>query len=301
MGYHFHFLGNNTSIEDLKAYLSVRTSDRTLKLESKNGELDRYTVWELSKVEYTGTLDATIRVVEALHRGLLLHVVTKSDDTLLHGFTKDQHSNYNANYPAPAEWNKRMTQRDSIFQIRRDLESLEGHLGVLDACFHRNFYAPLVEAVKEMTLFINCVIDDDGLFEGDEVADDAEEPLKEIKRMIKEVEDEETSILTAWPNEVKQRVYGAIRWRLARIAYHKGLPTVYYPVFAKPTRYTLAELQALPTITVGQDSNLKVENDGLRVWLSRMGIEDGAPYPHQVTVEMYRYGQWETVDQYQAL
>lgn len=57
--------------------------------------------------------------------------------------------------------------------------------------------------------------------------------------------------------------------------------------------YTLAELQAMPTIAVGQNADLKLETPTRRVWLSRMTVADGAPYPNQVTEE-YRdpNGQW---------
>lgn len=70
-------------------------------------------------------------------------------------------------------------------------------------------------------------------------------------------------------------------------------------------RYTLAQLQRTPTIRQGQTDDLKVEAGALRVWLSRMRVEDGAPYNNEVTVERLRADArtgwcWETVEQYEA-
>jgi hypothetical protein len=74
-------------------------------------------------------------------------------------------------------------------------------------------------------------------------------------------------------------------------------------------RYSLQELEAMPTIMEGQFDDLKVEEthsfeDGdskVRVWLSRMTKEDGMPYDNQVTVEMYGPPEYKriTVDQYE--
>jgi CDGSH-type Zn-finger protein len=66
-------------------------------------------------------------------------------------------------------------------------------------------------------------------------------------------------------------------------------------------RYTLDELEALPTLAVGQADNLKIDNgDGLRVWLCRCGVEDGMPYNNQVTIEEYDGERWSDVETYQA-
>lgn len=79
---------------------------------------------------------------------------------------------------------------------------------------------------------------------------------------------------------------------------------------AKPKRYTLAELQAMPTLHSGHFDNLKVDQyvgtrPELRVWLSRMTVEDGAPCNNEVTVEVYTMTRkdgwnWVTVDKYEA-
>lgn len=65
-------------------------------------------------------------------------------------------------------------------------------------------------------------------------------------------------------------------------------------------RYRLEELESRPTLSVGQADDLKVDNGHCRVWLSRVGIEDGQPYDNMVTVEEIRDGQWIETDRYQA-
>ena len=64
--------------------------------------------------------------------------------------------------------------------------------------------------------------------------------------------------------------------------------------------YTLAELQALPTIEQAWTGNLKVQTNSKRIWLSRMTIEDGADYNNQVTIETYTNGSWAPILTYQA-
>jgi hypothetical protein len=65
-------------------------------------------------------------------------------------------------------------------------------------------------------------------------------------------------------------------------------------------RYTLAELNDMPTLHSGHFDNLKDETVDTRVWLSRMTVSDGAPYDDQVTVEKLAAGVWTIVGQYQA-
>lgn len=66
--------------------------------------------------------------------------------------------------------------------------------------------------------------------------------------------------------------------------------------------YTLAELEALPTLSVSQSCNLKIEEHPYRVWLSRCDETDGEPYKNKVTVEKCNIetGTWRTVRTYQA-
>lgn len=52
-------------------------------------------------------------------------------------------------------------------------------------------------------------------------------------------------------------------------------------------RYTLQELEAMPTLCVGQAADLKVDDGNIRVWLSRCDVASGEPYDNKVTVEMY--------------
>lgn len=65
--------------------------------------------------------------------------------------------------------------------------------------------------------------------------------------------------------------------------------------------YTLAELEALPTLSQGQMDDLKIKTKYIQVWLSRMTKEDGMPYDNQVTIERLNSSyNWVTVSQFQA-
>lgn len=63
-------------------------------------------------------------------------------------------------------------------------------------------------------------------------------------------------------------------------------------------RYTADELRDLPTLAQGQADDLKVHDGHIKVWLSRMTVEDGMPYNDQITVEHLIGGRWITVDEY---
>ena len=65
-------------------------------------------------------------------------------------------------------------------------------------------------------------------------------------------------------------------------------------------RYSLGEIQRIPTSHQGQYDDLKVDTGKVRVWLSRLRIEDGMPYNNQVTVERLQDGCWVTVEEYEA-
>lgn len=69
----------------------------------------------------------------------------------------------------------------------------------------------------------------------------------------------------------------------------------------KRMKYTLSELQNMPTISQGYFDNLKIETSTIKVWLSRMTTADGAEYNNGVTIEKLVKGVWETVDEYQAI
>lgn len=45
---------------------------------------------------------------------------------------------------------------------------------------------------------------------------------------------------------------------------------------------TYSEIRALPTISQGHFSNLKIDTGTMRVWLSRCGLADGETQPVQV-------------------
>jgi len=65
--------------------------------------------------------------------------------------------------------------------------------------------------------------------------------------------------------------------------------------------FTLKELEKMETISQGHMDNLKYQDTNIKIWLSRMTIEDGAEYNNQVTVENYINNEWVTVLEYQAL
>lgn len=65
-------------------------------------------------------------------------------------------------------------------------------------------------------------------------------------------------------------------------------------------RYSLEELEALPTLCVGQADDLKIEDSQMRVWLSRCHVEDGEPYNNKVTVTRRVNGKWVEIETYPA-
>lgn len=81
-----------------------------------------------------------------------------------------------------------------------------------------------------------------------------------------------------------------------------GAPTCrgVYPV-------SLAELDAMPDLGVGQTDTRKIErldDDGRvieKVWLARTSVEDGEPWPNRVDVErLDERGAWIVAEQWQA-
>jgi hypothetical protein len=65
-------------------------------------------------------------------------------------------------------------------------------------------------------------------------------------------------------------------------------------------RYSLAELESLPTLCVGQADDLKIDTPIRQVWLSRCGIADGEPCENKVTVMVRRNDRWEEKEWYEA-
>lgn len=66
--------------------------------------------------------------------------------------------------------------------------------------------------------------------------------------------------------------------------------------------YTLKELESMPTLEHGHDADLKVEDieRGIRIWLSRLGVEDGMPFDNAVIIEKRINDKWVVVYEYQA-
>lgn len=58
-------------------------------------------------------------------------------------------------------------------------------------------------------------------------------------------------------------------------------------------------LDRLPTLSQAQTADLKIDDEeqGVRVWLARTGVEDGEPFPRTVYVEMRELGggRWHDV------
>ena len=65
-------------------------------------------------------------------------------------------------------------------------------------------------------------------------------------------------------------------------------------------KYTLRELQQRETIEQSQTDNLKIKTEDIKIWLSRMTVEDGMPYNNMVTIEKLIDGKWETIEEYPA-
>lgn len=77
----------------------------------------------------------------------------------------------------------------------------------------------------------------------------------------------------------------------------------------RPHMFTAAYLEALPTLSVSQADDLKIESygrfvlhgftyDGVRVWLARTTTDDGEPGDAMVTVEVLVRGRWRERHRY---
>ncbi len=64
--------------------------------------------------------------------------------------------------------------------------------------------------------------------------------------------------------------------------------------------YSLESLHALPTLAEGQADNLKFDQDGYRVWLSRCTVENGEPFNNAVTIEWFDGQRWVEVAKHPA-
>jgi hypothetical protein len=61
--------------------------------------------------------------------------------------------------------------------------------------------------------------------------------------------------------------------------------------------WTSEELEAMPTLSVGQSDDLKVETDDARWWLSRCGAEDGEMF--RVHLERRTSDGWRVTGEYE--
>ncbi|HUU88870.1 MAG TPA: DUF4240 domain-containing protein [Candidatus Glassbacteria bacterium] len=57
--------------------------------------------------------------------------------------------------------------------------------------------------------------------------------------------------------------------------------------------FNLENLEDMDTVHSGQFDNLKYYNDKVKVWLSRMTVEDGAKFNNMVTIEVLENGNWK--------
>jgi hypothetical protein len=74
----------------------------------------------------------------------------------------------------------------------------------------------------------------------------------------------------------------------------------YSQVSELQNKYSLAYLESLPTLHTGHFDKLKVKENGLQVWLSRMTEADGMPYDNEVTIEQYIDNNWQQIARFQA-
>lgn len=81
----------------------------------------------------------------------------------------------------------------------------------------------------------------------------------------------------------------------------RGAGRAYGVDYRKHLRWRIEQLHLMPTISSGHFANLKYEDDRVRVWLSRMTKEDGAPYNNQVSIEIRDpKGDWHQIEEYPA-
>ena len=73
-----------------------------------------------------------------------------------------------------------------------------------------------------------------------------------------------------------------------------GLGSLHGKMDAGTRHWTTGDLIHRRTLSTSQAGDLKVDTGKVRVWLSRVGVADGAPYPHQITIERLMNGRWVT-------
>lgn len=67
------------------------------------------------------------------------------------------------------------------------------------------------------------------------------------------------------------------------------------------TCLTFSELEMIETIEQGHTDDLKISDNGFKVWLCRCDTYDGMPYDNAVTIEKYIDNRWVSVLMYEAL
>jgi hypothetical protein len=66
------------------------------------------------------------------------------------------------------------------------------------------------------------------------------------------------------------------------------------------TNLTLSDLEAIDTIEEGYADDLKISDNGFKVWLCRCDTYDGMPYDNAVTIEKLIDNRWVEVLMYEA-
>lgn len=64
---------------------------------------------------------------------------------------------------------------------------------------------------------------------------------------------------------------------------------------------SLSDLEGMETIIEGYADDLKIDDGRFKVWLARVGVDDGMPYDNAVTIETVIDGKCIEVLMYEAL
>lgn len=105
-----------------------------------------------------------------------------------------------------------------------------------------------------------------------------------------------------WDLQVKKELcenHEELLEELKKVEYQTEGSSVMLDIIDKK-RYTLEELENIPTLSESQDADLKIEYTNTRIWLSRMTVSDGAEYDNKVEIEKQIDGSWVVVESYQA-
>lgn len=64
---------------------------------------------------------------------------------------------------------------------------------------------------------------------------------------------------------------------------------------------SLSDLEDMEVIEEGYTADLLINDGRFKVWLERVGVDDGMPYDNAVTIETVIEGKWIEVLMYEAL